>query len=169
MKATEGVDLRDKKFDLNWKESAGVGLVRGAYHFFRATEEGAEQAKFFIEHVDLRKGDLPPVLDVEHLNNIDPSIMRDRLQACLDILEKHYGVRPIIYTNADFYKQYLIDSFDDYPLWVAHYLRMDRPGVARPWHFWQHSESGHVNGILSKVDFNVFSGDAQDFQQLLIP
>ncbi len=38
----------------------------------------------------------------------------------------------------------------------------------REWLFWQHNEEGRVNGILSKVDFNVFYGDSADFKKLLI-
>ena len=60
------------------------------------------------------------------------------------------------------------DGFDDYPLWVAHYLRPSEPRINRDWHFWQHSERGRVNGISGKVDFNVFNGDSTDFAKLLM-
>jgi lysozyme len=69
----------------------------------------------------------------------------------------------------DFYRQYLKDDFDGYPLWVAHYLQKERPRIYRDWLFWQHSEGGRVNGILSRVDFDVFNGDSTDFKKLLIP
>ena len=83
-------------------------------------------------------------------------------------IEHHYGVRPIIYTNVDFYAHYLNEEFDQYPLWVAHYLRMESPRIYRDWDFWQHSELGRVDGILSRVDFNVFNGDSAAFQNVLI-
>ena len=63
------------------------------------------------------------------------------------------------------YKRY----FDDYPLWVAHYLQPHQPRISRDWAFWQHSEQGHVNGIFSKVDFDVFNGDSTAFKALLVP
>ncbi len=75
---------------------------------------------------------------------------------------------PIIYTNVDFYKNYLKDDFDGYPLWVAHYLQKERPSIYREWAFWQHSEAGRVNGIVTRVDFDVFNGDSADFRKLLI-
>ena len=34
--------------------------------------------------------------------------------------------------------------------------------------FWQHNDNGRVNGVLSPVDFDVFSGDSVAFSQLLI-
>ena len=94
--------------------------------------------------------------------------VRERVREWLLTVENYYGVRPIIYANVDFYDQVLKDEFDDYPLWVAHYLQKERPRIHRPWIFWQHSEQGRVNGILHKVDFNVFNGDSTDFKDLLM-
>jgi lysozyme len=68
----------------------------------------------------------------------------------------------------DFYKNYLGQEFDDYPLWVAHYYEQRQPRINRDWSFWQHSDKGSVNGIISKVDFNVFAGDSLAFRELLI-
>ena len=78
-------------------------------------------------------------------------------------------MKPIIYTNAHFYERNLAGRFDEYPLWVAHYLVKDKPRINRKWHFWQHSETGRVNGINARVDFNVFNGDSTDFRELLLP
>jgi lysozyme len=86
----------------------------------------------------------------------------------LDVVENYYGVKPIIYTNVAFYSRNLGKEFNQYPLWAAHYLQYDTPRIDRSWDFWQHSEEGRVNGILSKVDFNVFNGDSIQFQNLLI-
>ena len=84
------------------------------------------------------------------------------------MMEAYYKVKPIIYTNVDFYENFLSDSFDNYPLWIAHYLVQDKPRIKRNWMFWQHNERGHVNGIDAFVDFNVFNGDSTAFSQLLL-
>ncbi len=78
------------------------------------------------------------------------------------------GVTPIHSPNVDFYKENRNDEFDRYPLWAAHYLQEERPRIHRPWQFWQHSETGRVNGIISNVDFNVFNGDSTEFRNLLV-
>lgn len=169
IKATEGNDNKDPCFNRNWKKAREAGLVRGAYHFFLATKDGKTQAENFIRHVDIEPGDLPPVLDVERTYGVPPDKMRQRVKEWLQVIEDYYHVRPIIYTNVDFYEQFLKDDFDSYPLWVAHYLQKERPRIYRDWHFWQHSEEGHVNGILTKVDFNVFNGDSLAFKELLVP
>lgn len=168
IKATEGLGNMDQQFRRNWKLAQEAGLPRGAYHFFLAPKSGAEQAENFIRRVALEKGDLPPVLDVEQTYGVSTTKLRAEVKAFLDRVEAHYGVKPIIYTNVDFYNRHLKDEFDDYPLWVAHYLRKDRPRIARNWAFWQYSETGRVSGIRGKVDFNVFNGDSTDFRDLLI-
>jgi lysozyme len=168
MKATEGASNTDLHFKRNWRKSKEAGVTRGAYHFFIASKDGTLQARNFISKVKLAPGDLPPVLDVEQTNGTGKVLLQQRVKAFLYAAELAYGVKPIIYTNADFYKQYLKDEFDEYPLWVAHYLRPLAPRIERDWHFWQHSESGRVNGIAGKVDFNVFNGDSIELKQLLL-
>jgi len=169
IKATEGVQSVDPLFERNWKRSREAGVVRGAYHFFVPTRSGRAQAEHFIRTVDLRSGDLPPVLDIESTGGQKPEALRRELKAWLNIVEEHYNVRPILYTYVHFYEKHLAGDFDEYPLWVAHYLQPAQPRIGRPWSFWQHSEAGHVNGIVSRVDFNVFNGDSLAFRGLLVP
>jgi lysozyme len=169
IKATEGNSRVDPFFKRNWKKSREAGVIRGAYHFFIPNRDGSTQAQNFIKTVELKSGDLPPVLDIEQLYGISPANLRKELKEWLDILQAHYKVQPIIYTNANFYKQHLSGHFDNYPLWVAHYLEQHQPRISRHWHFWQHSERGKVNGITANVDFNVFNGDSVEFNALLVP
>lgn len=168
IKATEGLNDVDESFRRNWFNAKQAGLIRGAYHFFNASKSGKAQAENFIETTMLKKGDLPPVLDIEQTNGASVADIQQRAKDWLEMVEKHYKVRPVIYTNVDFYENFLADQFGDYPLWVAHYLAKDKPRTSRNWTFWQHNEKGHVNGIDAYVDFNAFSGDSSDFKKMLI-
>ncbi len=159
----------DKQFSRNWQNAKASNITRGAYHYFLATKSGRLQAQNFIKAVKLKPGDLPPVLDVEELYGVRADSMRSRVNAWLQIVEKTYGIKPIIYTSASFYNNFLGDKFTNYPLWVAHYFVKETPGVKDGWQFWQHNAAGKVNGIKTRVDFNVFSGDTTTFQKLLIP
>lgn len=169
IKATEGNGNSDIYFKRNWKKSKQAGMVRGAYHFFIATKDGKTQAENFMNKVTLESGDLPPVLDIEQTFGASPAQLRNEVQEWLSIVESYYSVKPIIYTYVDFYEKHLKGYFDEYPLWVAHYLQPHQPRITREWNFWQHSERGRVNGILSNVDFNVFNGDSAAFKALLVP
>jgi lysozyme len=169
IKATEGVANVDVQFRRNWRKAESAGMIKGAYHFFLASKSGKAQARNFISTVNLQPGDLPPVIDIEQLYGATPEKMRREVKEWLDVVEDHYKVKPIIYTYVHFYSHFLsTGQFDDYPLWIAHYLEKNKPRIDRPWLFWQHNETGRVNGITSRVDFNVFNGDSADFYDLLI-
>lgn len=167
IKATEGLGRVDNDFRQNWFNAKKALMPRGAYHFFVSSKSGKAQAENFIETVNLAKGDLPPVLDIETANGASAADIQQRAKDWLLMIEKHYQVKPIIYTNVDFYENFLAGKFDDYPLWVAHYYVKDKPRITRKWIIWQHNEKGRVNGIDSFVDFNVFNGDSAAFKKLL--
>ncbi len=168
IKATEGIGNVDPQFKRNWKRSKTAGMIRGAYHFFLSTKDGRMQAENFIKTVRLETGDLPPVLDIEQTYGVSKQVIKNEMKKWLNIVENYYNVKPIIYTNIDFYKQNLGSDFDTYPLWVAHYYQPRQPRIKRDWVFWQHNDGGRVNGVLEPVDFDVFSGDSAEFTQLLI-
>ncbi len=168
IKATEGLNNIDNAFRRNWIKTKEAGMPRGAYHFFVPSKSGKAQAESFIDNVVLEKGDLPPVLDIERTYGASMEQIQQRAKDWLVMIEKQYKVKPIIYTNVDFYESFLAGQFDDYPLWVAHYLVKDKPRIKRNWLFWQHNETGHVNGIDAYVDFNAFNGDSADFKKLLL-
>jgi lysozyme len=168
IKATEGINSRDPQFKRNWHQSKEAGLVRGAYHYFIPSLSGKEQAAFFLKQVRMQPGDLPPVLDVEQHNGLPVSVLRQRVQEWLLLVEQGCGVRPLLYTNVHFYEKYLGPDFDKYPLWIAHYLQPSAPRTSRNWVFWQHSEKGRVNGIEGYVDYNVYRSDSASFAQLLL-
>ena len=168
IKATEGIVNTDPRFSRNWKRSKEAGLYRGAYHFFIASKDGKMQAEHFIDKVELEPGDLPPVLDIEQLNGTRPEELRKEALEFLQVLETYYKVKPVIYTNVNFYERYLGRPFDAYPLWVAHYYQPNEPRISRGWSLWQHNDEGRVNGITTRVDFNVFNGDSLSFRDFLI-
>jgi len=170
IKATEGITRQDNQFDRNWEQSAKNGLMRGAYHFYYPSRDAGKQADNFIKMVKLGSGDLPPVVDIEYSNGKSKKKICDDLKVFLNRLEKKYGVKPVIYTNIHFYSTNLEGSFDSYPLWIAGYFEHDRfhNEFKTPWHFWQHSENGRVDGIRGSVDFNVFNGDIEKLKSMCI-
>lgn len=167
IKATEGETHQDTKFAHNWSEANRVGLKRGAYHFFRPGVPGLNQALNFIENVPIGLGDLPPVLDIEVTDNVSDVVVINRIRSWLQIIEKHYQIRPIIYTNQKYYKRFIAGNFDDYPFWLARFgeYAPSLPANQR-WSFWQYGERGQVKGIEGPVDLNVFIGTHDAFDSM---
>lgn len=167
MKATEGGDYPDKRFVANFDSAKAHGFIRGAYHFYNPKTDANKQADFFINSVKLEPGDLPPVLDIEKKGR-DMEKLQDDLKIWLRKVEKHYGVKPIIYASYKFKARYLNDSvFDSYPYWIAHYY-VDSVRYQGQWKFWQHTDVGTLPGIEENVDLNIFNGLKSDLDMLRI-
>ena len=163
IKATEGSDYKDRRFDDNFSQAKKVGLIRGAYHFYNPNGDPIRQAEFFISQVKLTKGDLAPVLDIERKPR-DIAQLQTNLKKFLDRLESHYGVKPIIYTSYKYKTRYLnTPEFDAYPFWIAHYY-VDMLSYKGSWQFWQHTDYGTIPGIETSVDLNVFNGSLEDLK-----
>ncbi|MDE6335399.1 MAG: hypothetical protein K2L34_02405 [Muribaculaceae bacterium] len=169
IKSTEGTDWVAHTFKYNFEEARRCGIPRGAYHFLRLSDIDG-QIKNFIDHTVLEPGDLPPVLDME-LDNREMAQHADL--ACeyahkwLDAMEKHYGVRPILYTYDSYYNSYLKGKgFDDYDFFIARYNPETMPRVPHL-EIWQFTEKGNLGGIETKVDLNIFMGDYKDFEKFV--
>ena len=168
IKATEGVTLMDDNFNENFYQARQNDFVRGVYHFFTPDCSAERQARFFLHQVHLEPGDLPPVLDVEKKGSLSGKELRTAVKRWLDIVEKAYGVKPIIYTGYKFKTSYLNDSiFQEYPYWIAHYY-VDKLRYKGEWAFWQHTDRGRVDGITGDVDVNIFNGNLQDLNALTL-
>ena len=169
IKATEGKSVVDSRFSENFFEAREHGFIRGAYHFYSVKSSARDQARHFVETVDLLSGDLPPVLDVEQ----KPDTMTDdefRLEILtwLHYVEDKYNARPIIYTYYKFKEKYLSTPvFDGYPYWIAHYY-VPEVTYQGEWKFWQHTDNGHLPGIHGDVDFDIYNGSFYDLQKLCI-
>jgi lysozyme len=168
IKASEGKTISDNYFKQNWRAVKDNGMLRGAYHFYRPHLTAEVQANLFFSQLPkLEKGDLPPVLDIEIKGNTPVSTMRKGLKKWLVMVEKKYGVTPIIYTNYSFHKNYLnTPEFKKYPLWIAHYKTPNLYHKMSNWHFWQHTDRANVNGIRGGVDFNVYKGSLDELKTL---
>lgn len=168
IKATEGLYKTDPLFISNWTKAKKNGIMRGAYHFYWPSSNPTAQAKHFIKNVKIQKGDLPPVLDIEHVGKHPKKDLIANLKRFIAMLEAHYGCSPIIYTYYKFYTNHLDSDFEAYPLWVAHYNTDKLNLHENKWNFWQFTEEAWLKGIGHKVDVNVFNGDIEDLNELAL-
>jgi lysozyme len=168
IRATVGNDRLDHQFKRNWLGAKENKMIRGAYHYYRPNENSLEQAKLFIKTVKLKKGDLPPVLDIEKLPK-EQSLERLKigLKRWLKAVELHYGVRPIIYTGEKYYDDFLKEEFSDYLFWIANY-NFYREEIQDDWLFWQFTEKATVPGIDYSVDVNIYNGDLEQLRYITV-
>ena len=168
-RATMGNEATDKNFNHFWQEAKRQNLIRGAYHYYRPDEDPKLQAASYLRNTNLQKGDFLPILDVEKLpkqKSLEQFIAD--IQTWMDIVEKKYKRKPILYTYISFYEDYLYYHFKEYPLWVANYNNVAVPTSLFDWKIWQFTENGITAGAKVKIDFNVFNGDENDLKELLI-
>lgn len=172
LKATEGGDFKDTKFQDNWLQAREQGFLVGAYHFYRLCREGKIQAENFIETVPNKPDALPPVIDLEYdskcINAFSKEQLLQEIQVMHDQLLKHYGKQPIFYISKSFYNIVLAGEFKKTPLWVREYQGQPVLKNNPEWLFWQHTNQGQIQGVPKTVDLNVFNGDAKQWQAFLI-
>ena len=168
IKATEGNDFIDKRFYENAGKIKNTQRILGAYHFFHFNYGGLEQANNFINTVG-NIIDLPPVVDFEFSGNpkrFDKQKVHNELIICIDILEKYYGHKVIIYTTKDAYINFIENNFNN-PIWyrsIIFPLNRNMENVL----FWQYHNSAIIEGINEKVDLNVFKGDILELKSLMM-
>ena len=159
IKATEGGDFTDKRFDANWRAAKKEGFKVGAYHFFTLCRPGVDQANHFIKTVPLEAMDLPPVIDLEFGGNCSKRPSKEELakelRDYIEIVEKRYGVEPVLYITYEFHKIYLAGGeFMRYPIWLRDVW--GRPKM-EGWHMWQYADNARISGVIGPVDLNVMA------------
>lgn len=172
IKSTEGTTIRNRYFMSDYMKAKKAGIHVGAYHFFSLKSSAKLQAKYFVNHTLFRKGDFPPVLDVEPTDaqirkmGGDEALMR-RIRIFMEYVEKRTGMRPILYVSQMFINRHMANAADikkKYNVWIARYGQY-KPDVRLV--YWQLCPDGRVDGITGEVDINVFNGYQNQFQEFV--
>ena len=171
IKSTEGTTIRNRYFVSDYAKAKKEGIHVGAYHFFSLSSTAEAQANYFVNHTLLRKGDFPPVLDVEpseaQIRKIGEQELMRRIRVWMQIVERRSGMRPILYVSQMFINQHMKDAADikrKYNVWIARYGQY-KPDVRLV--YWQLCADGRVEGINGPVDINVFNGYQGQFDEFV--
>ena len=153
-------------FAEHWRSTKAAGVPRAAYHFYYFCRPAAEQARWFIENVPNERSSMPPVLDMEW-NPQSPTCklrppaetVRSEMTIFLQMVEKHYGKKPIIYTSVDFFDDNNLSTFRGYPYWLRSVAgHPTKKYGSHPFTFWQYTGTGVIPGMKGDADINVFNG-----------
>lgn len=162
IKASEGADFRDRRFQENWRGARAAGLVTGAYHFFTFCAPGLLQAENFLAVAPREGVALPAAVDVEYTGNCAGWESLDDVRRELYIFIRHseaqLGQSLLIYTSEDVWRELVPPELHRHRYWLR--SLWGQPSGALDWRFWQFSDTGAVPGVRGPVDLDVFAGDA---------
>ena len=170
VKASEGEGWKNEYYDEDARTAAEAGMQVGAYHYARPAEDPITQARFFASVInDGPALSLPPVVDLEVDEGLGATQLSAWTQLFLNEVKARTGKTPMIYTYRYFWYERMdnTSAFTSYPLWLAAYQNQP-PKPVGGWDklsFWQRSESGHVLGINTPVDMNLYNGNSGQLAQ----
>lgn len=163
VKATEGEGWVNPHYLEDVHAADRAGLLVGTYHYARPAGDARAQAAHYAATLAAAPShSLPPVLDIEVDEGLDPVQLQHWVRDFLAETERLTGRTPMIYTYRYFWREHLADTsaFTDHPLWLAAYQN-EVPETVGGWNqltFWQRSDAGRVPGINGPVDLNLFNG-----------
>ncbi len=174
IRVSDGLNSPDAKFASNWSKAHTAGVLRGAYQFFRPSQDPIAQADLLIHAMGtLASDDLSPVIDVEAADGLSATKVAAAVHTWIAHVQAATGRTPIVYTGFYFWRD-SVGAADDTtsPLWHAQYTSASCPNIAPPWNqwaFWQYSSTGSVAGISGNVDMDRFNGTRADLLALAGP
>ena len=159
LKATEGGDRVDDKYERNIDLAHRYGLKVGSYHFYRPKTDQQKQLRNFMAQCRPGEQDLIPLIDIETTGGLKAEEFRDSLMKFLDMVTAAYRQRPLLYTGTNFYNRYLSHHVDDYQLMIAQYSSRE-PVLSddRDYLIWQYTAKGRIVGVNGFIDKSRFMG-----------
>ena len=157
VRATVGKGHVDRLYRRNVNGARKAGLKVGSYHFFTAKSSATAQFLTFQKTVKKNEQDLIPVLDVEEKGingKWQGKQLQDSVRVFAELVKKHYGKYPIIYSNESYYNKELGHQFNRYLLFIANYQAVPYVDGKGKYNIWQYSERGHLHGIGERVDLS---------------
>lgn len=159
LKATEGGDRVDSKYEQNIDLAHKYGLKVGSYHFFRPRTDLTKQLHNFMAQCRPSQQDLIPMIDVETKQGMGTDEFCDSLFKFLGMVEKAYRQKPLVYTGTNFYNNYMSGKMSGYKLMIAQYSsRQPELYDGQDYLLWQYTGKGLIDGINGYVDKSRFMG-----------
>jgi lysozyme len=148
----------------------------GGYLAFYPWIPWSDQASLFADHALDHGGlELPPAVDCEMANKVDPGGFRKMLADLIASLEDRLQRRCIIYTRKDWWEKYATPAPKQWPgplvgrdLWLARassVLPRDAcPSGWLTWAIWQKIYTATLPGIKGRVDLDEFDGSIAEMR-----
>ncbi len=164
IKASQGNNIKDAYFDINYENAKANGLRVGFYHYLTATntEEAEEEANFFVSVISGKTPNCKLVLDYETFGGVGREEINNIARTFMQRVEELTNKEVILYSDLS----NAINTFDtnlaeDYDLWIAYYEdRNNLINIETSWNTYigiQYTDRGRVNGINGSVDRDLYT------------
>ena len=164
IKASQGTNIKDTYFEINYENAKANGLKVGFYHFLTATNtaEAEQEARFFASVISGKTPDCKLVMDYETFGGVGVQESNEIAQVFLETTKRLTNKDIIIYSNlSNSQGRFSSELAENYELWLAYYSGEERlREIETRWNNYiglQYSDRGRINGISGAVDLDRFS------------
>ena len=164
IKASQGTNIKDTYFEINYENAKANGLKVGFYHFLTATntEEAEQEARFFASVISGKTPDCKLVMDYEIFGGVGVQESNEIAQVFLETTRRLTNKDIIIYSDlSNSQSRFSSELAENYELWLAYYSGEERlREIETRWNNYiglQYSDRGRINGISGAVDLDRFS------------
>lgn len=163
IKSSQGENIVDSHFRINYNNAKANGLKVGFYHFLTARNEAeaVRQADFFASVISNTNPDCKLAMDFEVFGDLTVSEINNISETFLERVKEVTGKEVIIYSDESSARNVFGEELaEEYPLWIAQY-GVDSPSQTN-WEYWegfQYTSTGRVSGIRGFVDRDRFTKD----------
>ena len=164
IKSSQGSNIKDTYFDINYENAKANNLKVGFYHFLTATniEEAEGEAIFFASVISGKQSDCKLALDYEQFNGVGVEDVNQIAIAFIQKIKELTQRQVIIYSdlyNAE--STFNSELANEGELWLAYYENYrNLENIDSSWSNFigiQYTDSGSVSGINGNVDRDLYS------------
>ena len=159
IKSSQGSNIKDPYFDINYENAKNNGLKVGFYHFLTAknVEQAKQEAQFFSHVISGKNPDCKLVMDYEIFSGISNEEINNISEVFLEEVKKITNKDIIIYSNLyNAQNTFNNNLASKYQLWLAYYGNISElNNINTNWNNWtgiQYTDRGTINGISGFVD-----------------
>lgn len=164
IKSSQGNNIKDPYFEINYENAKANNLKVGFYHFLTATsvEEAEQQAAFFASVISGKQADCKLAMDYEQFDGIDTQLINQIaiafVQKVEELTKKQVIIYSDLYNSENIFNSELASQGE---LWIAYYGDYKNlENVNSSWNTFtgvQYTDQGNVPGINVNVDRNLFA------------
>ena len=164
IKASQGNNIKDAYFDINYENAKANGLKVGFYHFLTATstQEAVQEATFFASVISGKTPDCKLAMDYETFGGVGIDEINSIALTFLETVERLTNKEVIIYS--DLYNSqstFRTELSQQYDLWLAYYESTSNlVNITTNWENYvgvQYTDRGNVPGIEGSVDRDIYT------------